>query len=100
MGPDRRVIEGQCRLLFLLAPAFVRDPIVTSVCVQVPEDTFFFFLSAGMHKVRRDIYWTMRGGIKAMWCCVLSRIYGCSSNSVLPHVALERAPECQGGLGN
>ena len=34
--------------------------------VQVPEDTFFFLLGAGMHKARQDFYWMIRGGIKAM----------------------------------
>ena len=37
--PDRRVIEGHCGRVVLLARAVVRDLMMTSLCVQVPRDT-------------------------------------------------------------
>ena len=37
--PDRRVIEGHCGRVVLLARAVVRYLKMTSLCVQVPRDT-------------------------------------------------------------
>ena len=77
-GPDRRVIEGHCSRAVLLARAVFCDLMVTSVYVQVPEDTIFCDVLIWEHRLRQKFYWTMRGGIEAIWSFVISRIHHCS----------------------
>ena len=54
------------------------DPIVTSVCVQVPTDTIFCDYLAWELGLRQKWYWFTRGGIEAIWRFVLSRMHHCS----------------------
>jgi len=76
--PDRRVIEGHCGRVVLLARAVVRYLKMTSLCVQVPRDTIFCDYLAWMHGLRQKSYWIARGHIEAIWRCVLSTIHRCS----------------------
>ena len=84
LGPEQRVIEGHCSRVVLLAHAVVRDPIMTSLCVQVPRDTIFCGVGAWVHQAQQKFYWAMRGGIEAIWRCVLSGIYRCSVTAARP----------------
>ena len=76
--PDRRVIEGHCGRVVLLARAVVRYLKMTSLCVQVPRDTILTDYLAWELQLRQKFYWFMRGGIEAIWRCVLSTIHRCS----------------------
>ena len=82
--PDRRVIEGHCGCVVLLARAVVRDLMMTSLCVQVPRDTVFCDYLAWELRLRQKWYWITRGGIEAVWRCVLSTIHRCSVIAARP----------------
>ena len=69
-----RSIEGHCGRVVLLACAFVHDPIMASVCVQVPRDTNPCDVGAWVHQAQQKFYQTMRGGIEAISPCVNSGI--------------------------
>ena len=60
------------------------DPIVISVCLQMPTDTIFCDYLAWELGLRQKSYWIMRGHIEAIWCCVLSTIHHCSVITARP----------------
>ena len=82
--PDRRVIEGHCGRVVLLARAVVRYLKMTSLCVQVPRDTILTDYLAWELRLRQKFYWLMRGGIEAIWRCVQSTIHRCSVIAARP----------------
>ena len=82
--PDRRVIEGHCGRVVLLARAVVRDLMMTSLCVQMPTDTIFCDYLAWELGLRQKWYWFTRGHIEAIWRCVLSTIHRCSVITARP----------------
>ena len=69
------------------------DLIVTSLYVQVPTDTIFCDYLVWELRLQQKFYWFMRGGIEAIWRCVVSRIHRCSVIAALRTFFLAISPE-------
>ena len=69
------------------------DSIVTSVYVQVPTDTIFCDYLVWELRLQQKFYWFMRGGIEAIWRCVVSQMHRCSVIAALRTFFLAISPE-------